>query len=83
MFLSIDLFRRLTLTTLASLQSRLRMYLLVQETSHKQKTKGLPNGRFHSDAQVSIRAKKHQVCILASVLEIAYLTRDLGTLYIG
>jgi len=57
--------------------------LLDQETTHLQKTKGRPGVCLHSDAQVSIRAKKHQVCILASVLETAYLTRVLGTLYIG
>jgi len=47
------------------------------------KDKGRLDGHLHSDAQVSIRAKKHQVYKVISVLETVYLTRVLGTLYIG
>ena len=62
---------------------RLRVVPSWSRNLSPEKTKGHPSGRLHSDKQVSIRAKKHQVCILASVLETVYLTRVLGTLYIG
>ena len=47
------------------------------------KDKGRLDGRLHFDAQVGIRAKKHQVYKVVSVLETVYLARALSTFYIG
>ena len=82
-FLLVDLLCRLTPTAALALRSCLRIVPSWSRTLSPAKTKWHPSGRLHSDAQVSIRAKKHQVCILALVLETAYLTRVLRTLYIG
>ena len=71
MFLPVDSLRQLTLTIVLAL------------LSPPAKTKRRLDDRLHSDAQVSIRAKKHQVYRVVSVLEISYLAKVLGTLYIG
>jgi len=83
MFLPVDSLCRLTLTTAfdPSIPPENRTSLI--KNLSPAKTKGRLDGRLHSDAQVSIRAKKHQVYKVVSVLETLYLVRVLGTLYIG
>ena len=83
MFLPVDSLRRLSPTAALALRSCL---IIVPSWSRKlspaKTKKGRPNGRLHCDAQVSIRAKKHQVYKVVPVLETVYLARVLGTLYI-
>jgi len=83
MFLPVDSLRRLTPTTALTLLSPSENRTSLIKKPLTCKVKGRPSGRLHSDAQVSIRANKHQECILASVLETVYLAKVLGTLYIG
>jgi len=62
---------------------RLRIELPLVEESLTCKDKGCLDGRLHSDAKVNIRAKKHQVYKVVSILEIVYLVMVLSTFYIG
>ena len=78
MFLSVDSNGSLWLFYL-----RLRVVLPLSKNLSPAKTKGRLDGRLHSDAQVSIMEKKHQVYKVVSVLETVYLARVLGTFYIG
>ena len=75
---SMNYFKLIGLKSALALQSCMRIVPSWSRNLSPAKTKGCPSGRLHSDAHVSIRAKKHQMCILASVLETTYLTRVLA-----
>ena len=75
--------RRLTQTVVSGLLSPPENRTSLIEESLTCKDKGRLDGHLHSDAQVSIRVKKHQVYKVVSVLETVYLVRVLGPLYIG
>lgn len=80
LFLPVDSLSRLTLRQSLALLSPPEN---CTSKSLTYKDKGCLDRRLHSDTQVGIRAKKHEVYQVVSVLETGYLARVLGILYIG